>query len=252
MSQSIFNSQNLQRRLGKINKSAMRTAAGLHALVEALAQWRLAEAGDARLGDFLQARDIEALRSFIAQQLTKGRYANRAALADQVLFIIIGALKANRAESSRTQAWSLAAHSIDSLLDAAYRPVMPGYIRHAYAGLFAAFFLWSGYGMLGYVSHAPAAAAPMELLQPAFAQRPYIPTHVYAFREVMQQATCGYPQAAMLPIEQRVTYLDFIRHGEFALAELTNLEKALSSVDCFYASSINYSSSYPANYSKVY
>jgi hypothetical protein len=43
----------------------------------------------------------------------------------------------------------------------------------------------------------------------------------------------------MLPIEQRVAFLDFLRNGEFALADLKNLETALSRVDCFYASTIN-------------
>jgi hypothetical protein len=242
MSQSIFNSEILQRRLDKINKSAMRTTAGLHALVDALAQWSKGETpAAASQASSIQTSDINALRYLIARQLNKGRYANRAVLADQILFIIIGALKTDNAEISRTQAWGLTAHSIDSLLDAAYQPLMPGYIKHAYLGLFGLFFIWGSYGMLGYVNHSPVETDPLNLAPQAFAQRPYVSTNVYAFREVMQQATCGYPQAAMLPIEQRVTYLDFIRRGQFALAELTNLEKALSSVDCFYASTINYS-----------
>lgn len=244
MSQSIFNSQNLQRRLDKINKSAKRTAPGLYALLEALAEWKAGlSCSAASTTTAIQPQDIDALRSLIRQQLDKGRYANRTALADQILFIIIGALKTNDAEINQVDAWALTGDSVDSLLEAAHQPLVPGYIRHAYLGLIGIFFIWGGYGMLGYASHVPdAATSEMALTPQAFAQRPYVPTHVYAFREVMQQATCGYPQAAMLPIEQRVAYLDFIRRGEFALAELKNLEKALASVDCFYASTINYSS----------
>lgn len=240
MSSSIFNSANLQRRLDKINKSDKRTAANLRELASALAEAvaePASEAGCAAAG--LDAADITALRTLIGHQLNKGRYVDRAVLTDQILFILIGALKAHtREEADRT--WSLTTRSIESLLQAAYRPLVPAYLQHACAGLLAVLGLWSGYDWMQGPSPAQALAlAPAPLEKPVFAQSPYIPTHLHSFRRIMMQADCGYPQAAMLPIEQRGAFLDYLRSGQYSLAELRNLEAALSKVDCFYASSIN-------------
>ena len=188
----------------------------------------------------LNAADIATLRTHIGLQLRQGRYTDAAALTDQILFIMIGALKAHTREDA-TRTWDLTARSIESLLQAAQRPRMPAYLQHVCAGLLAVFCLWGGYGVL--LHDAPnvqeLAAAPARLDKPVFAQRPYIPTHLHSFRRIMMQASCDYPQAAMLPVEQRGAFLDYLRNGQYSLAELRNLESALSKVDCFYASSIN-------------
>ena len=242
MSSSIFNSENLRRELDKINKSDKRTALSLRQLAEALAGAMDTDPAHNVncLAVGLDAADIATLRTHIELQLRKGRYTDAAALTDQILFIMIGALKAHtREDAART--WDLTARSIESLLQAAQRPLVPAYLQHACAGLLAVFCLWGGYGVL--LHDAPnvqeLAAAPARLDKPVFAQRPYIPTHLHSFRRIMMQASCDYPQAAMLPVEQRGAFLDYLRNGQYSLAELRNLESALSKVDCFYASSIN-------------
>ena len=240
MSSSIFNSEKLRRKLDQINKSDKRTAAKLRELASALAETVAEPARDGGgIAAGLDAADIALLRTLVGRQLDQGRYADRSALTDQILFILLGALKAHtREEAERT--WDLTARSIDSLLQAAYRPLVPAYLQHACAGLLTVLCLWSGYGwMHGLPAPAPVAAVPAPLEKPVFAQRPYIPTHLHSFRRIMMQADCGYPQAAMLPIEQRAAFLDYLRNGQYSLAELRNLEAALSKVDCFYASSIN-------------
>ena len=242
MSSSIFNSEILRRELDKINKSDKRTALSLRQLAEALAGAMDTDPAHNVncLAVGLDAADIATLRTHIELQLRKGRYTDAAALTDQILFIMIGALKAHtREDAART--WDLTARSIESLLQAAQRPLVPAYLQHACVGLLAVFCLWGGYGVL--LHDAPnvqeLAAAPARLDKPVFAQRPYIPTHLHSFRRIMMQASCDYPQAAMLPVEQRGAFLDYLRNGQYSLAELRNLESALSKVDCFYASSIN-------------
>ena len=242
MSSSIFNSEILRRELDKINKSDKRTALSLRQLAEALAGAMDTDPAHNVncLAVGLDATDIATLRTHIELQLRKGRYTDAAALTDQILFIMIGALKAHtREDAART--WDLTAGSIESLLQAAQRPLVPAYLQHACVGLLAVFCLWGGYGVL--LHDAPnvqeLAAAPARLDKPVFAQRPYIPTHLHSFRRIMMQASCDYPQAAMLPVEQRGAFLDYLRNGQYSLAELRNLESALSKVDCFYASSIN-------------
>ena len=242
MSSSIFNSENLRRELDKINKSDKRTALSLRQLAEALAGAMDTDPAHNVncLAVGLDAADIATLRTHIELQLRKGRYNDAAALTDQILFIMIGALKAHKREDA-ARTWDLTARSIESLLQAAQRPLVPAYLQHACVGLLAVFCLWGGYGVL--LHDAPnvqeLAAAPARLDKPVFAQRPYIPTHLHSFRRIMMQASCDYPQAAMLPVEQRGAFLDYLRYGQYSLAELRNLESALSKVDCFYASSIN-------------
>ena len=241
MSSSIFNSEKLRRKLAQINKSDKRTAVYLRELGEALAE--AVDHGSVPAVDCLAgglgAADIAAIRAHISQQLRQGRYTDPVALTDQILFIMIGALKAHTREDA-TRTWDLTARSIESLLQAAQRPLVPAYLQHVCAGLLAVLCLWGGYGMLHDARNIDELAiAPVKLDKPVFAQSPYIPTHLHSFHRIMMQASCDYPQAAMLPIEQRGAFLDYLRNGQYSLAELRNLESALSKVDCFYASSIN-------------
>lgn len=241
MTQSIFNSEKLRPRLAKINKSGKRTSARMRALVAVLAEWAETEKpsrDDAGLAlANVTAEDIDALRGVIHQQVSRGRYANVAVLTDQILFILLGALKARR-HSPVAKTWELTMLSIDSLLDHAYQPWIPPYMCNAYVALLSSLLLCGGYGFFTHANR-PVSTEPANFAKPIFAQSPYIPTHVHSFRKIMLHASCEYPQAAMLPIEQRVAFLDFLRNGEFALADLKNLETALSRVDCFYASTIN-------------
>jgi hypothetical protein len=239
MASSIFNSDKLRRKLDKINKSDKRTASSLRGLTAALAE-AMSERPSESEGPGLDAADIATLRTLIGDQLAKGRYADRTALTDQILFILIGALKAH-ARDDAVRTWDLTVRSMESLLQAAYRPLVPAYLQHAGAGLLTALCVWSGYHWLQDTPPAqpPLAMVPAPLAEPVYAQIPYVPTHLHSFRRIMMQATCGYPQAAMLPIEQRGAFLDYLRNGQYSLAELRNLEAALSKVECFYASSIN-------------
>ena len=241
MSSSIFNSEILRRELDKINKSDKRTALSLRQLAEALAGAMDTDPAHNVncLAVGLDAADIATLRTHIELQLRKGRYTDAAALTDQILFIMIGALKAHTREDA-TRTWDLTARSIESLLQAAQRPLVPAYLQHVCAGLLAVLCLWGGYGMLHDGRNIDELAiAPVKLDKPVFAQSPYIPTHLHSFHRILMQASCDYPQAAMLPIVQRGAFLDYLRNGQYSLAELRNLESALSKVDCFYASSIN-------------
>ena len=124
MSSSIFNSENLRRELDKINKSDKRTALSLRQLAEALAGAMDTDPAHNVncLAVGLDAADIATLRTHIELQLRKGRYTDAAALTDQILFIMIGALKAHTREDA-TRTWDLTARSIESLLQAAQRPL---------------------------------------------------------------------------------------------------------------------------------
>lgn len=241
MKQSIFNSEKLQSGLAKINKSGNRTLARLRTLVTMLAEWaeasRTTNAIDHSVSN-IDAEDINSLRTVIYQQVSKGRYANVTVLTDQILFILLGALKAHR-QSHVAKTWELTMLSIESLLNNAYQPLLPHYLKNAYVALLSSLLLCGGYGFVTYANRSAVSAGSGDFAKPIFEPSPYIPTHVHSFRKIMLQANCEYPQAAMLPIEQRVAFLDFLRNGEFALADLKNLETALSRVDCFYASTIN-------------
>lgn len=242
MHQSIFNSEKLLSRLSNINKSGKRTPARLRTLVAILAEWaETAGTRDPAINPRqlqLDAQDIDALRYVIHQQVNAGRYANVAVLTDQILFIIVGAIR-TQPQGNADKTWELTMLSIESLLNHAYQQRIPRRLTTACAALISLLIL-GGYGYAAYLSKsATLHVTPAYLPAPIFAPSPYIPTHVHSFRRIMQHATCEYPQAAMLPVEQRVVFLDFIRDGEFALVDLKNLESALSRVDCFYASTIN-------------
>jgi hypothetical protein len=182
-------------------------------------------------------KDIEQLRTLINEEVVKLKISNSPNLTDQILFIIIGALKFEIKREAFSKHWQLAELSLNSVLTVSNRSM----ISYVNVVLFASFAILIG--AISYITiHQPLgiSAKSVKLVGNHYLDStepipsPYVPAHLYSLRKEMGKSVCIIPQAATLPQEQRAAFLSFIRTGEIELDQLTNLQAALSLVHCEY------------------
>jgi hypothetical protein len=189
-----------------------------------------------KLAENLDSEDVNSLRSLIFDEVSKLKYLNSIEVTEQILFLIIGALKLDAKQDSFTDPWYLANLSIKSLIKK-----NNNFYSYKYAFLSLIFLsigalLWFA-GTKYNSDIIPASSTPHfnELIPlPEPVLNPYIPSHFYSLKAQMDNTTCQFPQAAMLPADQRAAFLNFINTGKIALEELSNLQKALTRVNCDY------------------
>lgn len=188
------------------------------------------------LADNLNPDDVNALRELIFEEVSKLSYLNAIEVTDQILFLIIGALKLDAKKSSFTDPWYLAKLSINSLIKKNNKFNGYKYTFWSLVFLFTGSLIW--FAGTKYNNHGlenPLAVRYNEIIPlPEPIQNPYIPKHFYSLKAQMDKTTCQFPQAAMLPADQRAAFLNFINTGKIALEELSNLQMALTRVNCDY------------------
>lgn len=185
----------------------------------------------------MDSQDINLLRTIIDEQVTKLKAKNTHDLTDQILFIIIGALKFEIKREAFSKHWQLAELSLNSVLsDSQKRRI----------GLFNSLLLASFLILITAIVFINnnklqvAKTKKVDLVGNYYLDStepipsPYVPSHFYSLRKEMGKSVCIIPQAATLPAEQRAAFLTFINTGEIELNQLTNLQAALSLVHCEY------------------
>ena len=190
-----------------------------------------------KLGDDIDSEDIGALRILIADEVKKLKYLNTTEVTEQIFFLIIGALKLDAKQGSFSDPWYLANQGIKTLVIKNKKNNGYKYTFFCLIFITVGTLLWfinSKYHTNdGFANPSAAYTNDLEPL-PKLVLNPYIPSHFYSLKAQMDKTTCQFPQAAMLPAEQRAAFLNFINTGKIALEELSNLQKALSRVNCDY------------------
>jgi hypothetical protein len=181
--------------------------------------------------------DIEFLRNLIDEQVLKLKVKKPNDLTDQVLFIIIGALKFEINREAFSKHWQLAELSLDSVLTVSRTRNLSLFSTIILSGLILVI------GAIFYINHHKPIGTDtrsvnltgnnyLDSTEPI--PSPYVPSHFYSLRKEMGKSVCIIPQAATLPQEQRAAFLKFIKTGEIDLDQLANLQAALSLVHCEY------------------
>lgn len=182
------------------------------------------------------AEDIDVLRSLIFNEVKSLKYLNADEATEHILFLLIGALKFDPKQDKLPNAWSLASLSIQSLLKKKNKANVYKYLLYSLIYLTIGMVIWiiSNKHIIVQNSQPDGTTyidfVPLSELVPS----PYIPSHFYSLKAQMEKTTCQFPQAAMLPPEQRAAFLNFINTGSIALPELSNLQLALTRVHCEY------------------
>ncbi|MCB5190772.1 hypothetical protein LG198_08545 [Methylobacillus arboreus] len=186
----------------------------------------------------IQTDDLELLRQLITPEVNKAGVPQSDSIAEQILMVLVGTLQME-ARKDASVSWPIAVSAIEALLQNSKRSLV---LRYAAPIVGALFFATTG--LISYqfffLPKVTSKPIPVELLaivpEDPKVPNPYVPSHFYTMRQNMEKMKCQFPQAAMLPEEQRSAFLNFINTGEIALTELTSLQLALSKVHCTYPS----------------
>lgn len=220
MVESFFTKKNLVDAMHKAGKVPRNRIIGL---VKALSMESI---------EYIDATDLEILRGLITSEISKIGAKHPDVVAEQVAMVIIGTLRM-QVRNEGNVSWDIANNAIDALLAGSRRPTFKKYylaVIAAAVGLVSyQFFLLPEIATKG-IEIDKLAISPIDPSIPS----PYVPSHFYSMRENMEKMKCQFPQAMMLPEDQRSAFLTFIQSGEIALNELTQLQLALAKVHCTY------------------
>ncbi|HEU4708808.1 MAG TPA: hypothetical protein VFS17_05805 [Methylophilaceae bacterium] len=181
----------------------------------------------------LSLADIHGLRQLIGNEIGQLRLNNPEIVADQILFLLIGAIRLQLQDNAK-QPWELVNHSIAGFLrpPRAYNPLWIGLSAISIAMVFA----------ISLVRLQPAHhPAPASLFEQNASGTAAINeagmnsvNNLVAIYHRMQRGECQLPQAAMLQPEEREAFISFINNGHVELDSAGNLKKSLQYVNCLY------------------
>lgn len=187
------------------------------------------EAGAAGIG--LSMPDIEQLRVLIQKELARGRLHDAEIVADQILFMIVGASRSQR-ERPTAETWALVFQSIGHFL----QPQKTRWYQMPLLML-ASLMLIAVVAISTYTLRQQSAQQPWVLNEASPANSVSSARTVDQLIEIyndMKNGVCQMPQAAMLPEKDRQAFLAFVNEGVVEITTADRLKHALDYVHCEY------------------
>lgn len=205
---------------------------------------RLANQSDQQSGQQalanIAAQDVTELRDAIRMEVRRSRQEGKSGkpvdvdmVTDQLLFLMLGA-RSMQAREQDAQPWKLVYSAIDSLL----RPSQPLVYRIPYwlsgSGSLLLVTLLVSVWMPGVAPKHQRAEISLPPLATIDEVAPATLSVLEGVYHRMKDGDCQLPQAAMLPMEQRRPFLDFITAGKVDIASVELLKSSLTHVHCLY------------------
>lgn len=229
MSLTLNNSQASWQRLRNITliRSDKQANARLYELSHQIHQWNIARmlTSDKQA---LSIEDIHDLKELIQNCINKTAIKQPDVIADQLLFLAIGAIQIE-AQNSSDQAWQLVNRAIHNI--AKPKKAMPSFMYYVGATLFAACIFTTITTQTKTHSVSPVTPLTMTVSN---APDPVTISMLNLTYHKMKAGTCQLPQAAMLPPEQRHAFLLFVNTGTVDVLHVEDLRLALGYVNCLY------------------
>lgn len=180
----------------------------------------------------LSITDVHTLKEIIQTEINKSSIKCPEVIADQILFLVIGAIQV-QTQTGSDKAWQLVHQSIQSFLEAQREK------RTYLFGLLSLVFLISfSIAVLSNKTNTNYNSLPdSPILSVASAENATDQVTMSLLLLVynkMKSGTCQLPQAAMLAPEQREAFLMFVNHGTVDVQHVENLRLALAYVNCLY------------------
>lgn len=181
----------------------------------------------------LSIDDIRGLRQLINTEIGRLKLNNAEIVADQILFLVIGAIRLQLQNNSE-KPWELVNTSIASFLrpEKSYNPLLVGISAISIAMVFAISLV-----TLNTQNHP----APSDLFQADVSGAAVISeagvnsvSNLVAIYQKMQEGQCQLPQAAMLQAEEREAFISFVNRGHVDIDSANSLKKSLQYVNCLY------------------
>lgn len=213
----------------------------LLALSRQLSHWNIARnAQQNAQAKELSIEDVHALKEIIHSEIEKTSIKHPEVVSDQILFLVIGAIQI-QSQNHSDDAWKLVSQSIQSFLkpEKEQRIFTLGAVVTALVALFVSATL-----LLNPKMNDASDVLAIDKTKPTATIGVADPLTISALQHVynkMKDGTCQFPQAAMLPIEQRQAFLSFVNEGIVDMHNVINLKLALGYVNCLYPQELMHS-----------
>jgi len=231
---NIFSSGWLQRMADKAGKTP---ADRIHAVFQILQDWVEAPGMRQQLQDSpLDAVGQQVLKSYLYQLVEAAGASHPAVVTAQLHMMLLGALT----EEMRQPGSQALEHGRTAALLLLASQVPDRRVNSVSMTLAASVILMAGVTMMLLTQQLPESAptGPMQLT--AISPAPPNPDKVaamYHLHDQMRTANCSYPQALMLPPEQRAPFLENVVNGNLGRIRpesMTMINQLYQKVDCYY------------------
>lgn len=214
----------------QINKSGRTPEARLKGLSLALKKWnqgRIENSLHNAKSDLSEAQ-IETLKQLVQVETSKLSNKEADVLAEQILFLLIGAIKLQSENDSNTM-WEMVDKGIATF-------IQPQRSLSSAVNLISITLL-----IIALVAISANLALRKEIKNKAYPEEMYadesknatVNNLVNLYNE-MKKGSCQLPQAAMLQEKERETFITFINDGVVNIDSAEDLKNALAHVNCLY------------------
>ncbi len=181
----------------------------------------------------LSIEDVHFLKEIIHAEIKKTSVKHPDVVSDQILFLVIGAIQI-QSQNHSNEAWKLVDQSIQSFLkpEKERRVLLLGFAAVALVVIcVSATMLLSP--KLNDISNEVALTKSPSTATIGVADPLTISALLHVYNK-MKDGTCQFPQAAMLPPDQRQAFLSFVNNGIVDMRNVGSLKLALGYVNCLY------------------
>lgn len=208
----------------RLNQFGPSPHARLRGLTQLLSDWNRQR--EARTD--LTQQQVEVLQQLIHGETRKLKRDDADVLAEQILFLLIGALRRDPQQQS-SQMWQMVNQGIDAFVQP-----QQNVMQNSNFIFLLAIVLMLGLATSHLVLHkTPEAKLYPDEISQSESRRATINSLVMLHEE-MRKGFCQIPQAAMLENTQRESFIRFINQGQINIESADDLKKALSFVSCLY------------------
>lgn len=215
------------------------SSAPLIKLCGQLKRWnadRVSEKSTRQQSNDLTQQDLNTISAMIQAALRKVALKHPETIADQLLFLTVGAIQI-QSQSGTDKAWSMVDQSIQNYLNTHKEKRM---VSLGLLSLTAAVCVSMTMVNISKMNTAKPTINNQYLTQTRLLEAeqsdadPVTLSMLQLAHEKMKGGTCQFPQAAMLPQEQRQAFLIFVNKGIVEVENVENLRLALGYVNCLY------------------
>jgi len=209
-----------------------RSNASIYALSSQIHQWNIARILSKHLHGEVQTlsiRDVDDLKEIIDASISKTAIQQPDVIADQLLFLAIGAIQIE-SQNGSTEAWQLLNRAIQNITSP-----KKDLVAFKLSYLMVTLLTICSYIAIN-PNIKPHTIEPSISLQMVVVNTPDpVTTSLLELTyNKIKAGTCQLPQAAMLPSEQRLAFLTFVNTGTIDIQHVQDLRQALGYVNCLY------------------
>lgn len=178
----------------------------------------------------LSVDDIESIKQSIDEAIKRSSTKCSDVFSDQILFLVIGAIQI-QAQTGSDKAWQLVNLSIKNTVESKNEKKIYQISIFLTALFICICSMWISNSKVQEMQNNDFNYSVEKAIT---GTDPVTISMLELAYNKMKNGTCQLPQAAMLPVEQRNAYLNFINKGVIEVQHVENLRQALGYVNCLY------------------